>query len=155
MFSVGIPFLNRCNTTRPSAPSGPRLEGSLTDYARGGYHPINLGDVSQLRYKVVRKLGWGGYSTVWLAYDQRSGRHVAIKVLTADASASNKLHELQFLQHIQAHNRHHPGHSRVIQLLDNFYQAGPHGSHLCLCRRCWAKASSGYLQNTRKMSYPF
>jgi hypothetical protein len=71
MFSIGIPFLNRCNTTRPSAPSGPREEEPLTDYTRGGYYPINLGDVLQHRYKVVRKLGWGGYSTVWLAYDQR------------------------------------------------------------------------------------
>jgi serine/threonine-protein kinase SRPK3 len=51
---------------------------------------------------------------------------------TAEASASEKLYELQFLQHIRDHNHRHHGHSRVMQLLDNFYHSGPHGSHLCI-----------------------
>src|SRR5258705_5078273 len=73
MFSLGIPFINRSNPTRTSVPSGPPLEEPLEDYTRGGYHPVGLGDVFQDRYKVVRKLGWGGYSTVWLTHDQRYG----------------------------------------------------------------------------------
>jgi serine/threonine-protein kinase SRPK3 len=32
----------------------------------GGYHPTAVGDVFDSRYQVVRKLGWGVYSTVWL-----------------------------------------------------------------------------------------
>lgn len=40
---------------------------------KGGYHPIALGDtLRDGRYKVLHKLGWGGYSTVWAARDQRS-----------------------------------------------------------------------------------
>ncbi|OBZ75411.1 Serine/threonine-protein kinase SRPK [Grifola frondosa] len=126
MFSSGIPFINRGKTTRTSVSSGPPSEEPLKDYTQGGYHPVSLGDIFQDRYKVVRKLGWGGYSTVW------SDRHVAVKILTAEASASRKLHELQFLQHIRDHNRGHRGYSRVVQLLDNFHHAGPHGSHLCI-----------------------
>jgi len=40
-------------------------------YEAGGYHPVNVGDVFNQRYKIVRKLGWGLYSTVWLVHDNR------------------------------------------------------------------------------------
>jgi hypothetical protein len=37
----------------------------------GGFHPVSLGDTFKAgRYKVYHKLGWGGFSTVWLARDQ-------------------------------------------------------------------------------------
>lgn len=49
----------------------PPFEEPLEDYAVDGYHPTRLGDVFNERYRVVRKLGWGGYSTVWLAQDSR------------------------------------------------------------------------------------
>lgn len=43
----------------------------VEDYRPGGYHPVVLGDVFNNRYKVIRKLGEGSYSTVWLARDQK------------------------------------------------------------------------------------
>ena len=44
---------------------------SLDLYRHGGYHPVQLGDTYKAnRYQVVHKLGWGGYSTVWLAKDK-------------------------------------------------------------------------------------
>jgi hypothetical protein len=46
---------------------------SLSKYQPGGYHPVNLGDTFENdRYKIHHKLGWGGYSTVWLAKDRES-----------------------------------------------------------------------------------
>lgn len=39
------------------------------DYTRGGYHLIKIGDVFNARYHVIRKLGWGHFSTVWLCWD--------------------------------------------------------------------------------------
>ena len=43
----------------------------VQDYRRGGYHPIYVGDRLQNgRFLIVRKLGHGSYSTVWLARDQ-------------------------------------------------------------------------------------
>ena len=45
----------------------------LHRYHKGGYHPVHLGDhLSDGRYKILQKLGWGGYSTVWAARDMRS-----------------------------------------------------------------------------------
>lgn len=37
-------------------------------YHPGGYHPVNLGDtIHDGKYRVIRKLRGGSYSTVWLA----------------------------------------------------------------------------------------
>lgn len=41
------------------------------DYCRGGYHVVNISDVYHGRYHVIRKLGWGHFSTVWLCQDKR------------------------------------------------------------------------------------
>lgn len=38
-------------------------------YCRGGYHPVVIGDIFDNRFRVVRKLGWGHFSTVWLCRD--------------------------------------------------------------------------------------
>lgn len=40
------------------------------DYRRGGYHAVRIGDsFKNGRYVVQGKLGWGHFSTVWLAWD--------------------------------------------------------------------------------------
>lgn len=40
------------------------------DYRRGGYHAVRIGDAFKGgRYIVQSKLGWGHFSTVWLAWD--------------------------------------------------------------------------------------
>lgn len=43
------------------------------DYRRGGYHAVRIGDTFKNgRYVVQSKLGWGHFSTVWLAWDIQS-----------------------------------------------------------------------------------
>lgn len=40
------------------------------DYRKGGYHPVQLGQTfNDGRYRVLAKLGWGNFSTAWLAWD--------------------------------------------------------------------------------------
>uniref|UniRef100_A0A8B9LU70 non-specific serine/threonine protein kinase n=1 Tax=Astyanax mexicanus TaxID=7994 RepID=A0A8B9LU70_ASTMX len=36
------------------------------EYCYGGYHPVHVGDIFNKRYKVLSKLGWGYFATVWL-----------------------------------------------------------------------------------------
>ncbi|OJJ85628.1 uncharacterized protein ASPGLDRAFT_45622 [Aspergillus glaucus CBS 516.65] len=41
-------------------------------YQAGGFHRVSLGDsFNSDQYTVMRKLGYGQYSTVWLARDTR------------------------------------------------------------------------------------
>ena len=42
------------------------------DYGAGKLHPVHFGDLygEALRYKILRKLGAGSFSTVWLARDR-------------------------------------------------------------------------------------
>lgn len=35
----------------------------------GGYYPVEIGEIFVDRYQVVKKLGWGHFSTVWLCWD--------------------------------------------------------------------------------------
>ena len=42
----------------------------IARYRPGGFHPLSLGDTfKEGRYRVAHKLGWGGFSTVWLSRD--------------------------------------------------------------------------------------
>ncbi|KXX72780.1 Serine/threonine-protein kinase SRPK [Madurella mycetomatis] len=102
----------------------------VEDYRPGGYHPLHLGDLFNNRqYKVIRKLGEGSYSTVWLARDLRNGGYVALKILVSETSGSTT--ELQILRHITkvapAEAARH-----VTQLLGEFEHHGPNGIHKCL-----------------------
>lgn len=109
-------------------------EEDFEDYCRGGYHPVSVGDVfSNGRYMIVRKLGWGHFSTVWLAKDRVANRHVALKVVkSAPHYTETALDEIKLLQRIVSADRNHPGYRHCVSLLDHFWHKGPHGSHVCM-----------------------
>ena len=45
------------------------IEEGRDVYRPGGLHPVYIGDVYHDKYKVLNKIGYGVYSTVWLARD--------------------------------------------------------------------------------------
>ncbi|RAK86723.1 serine protein kinase [Aspergillus costaricaensis CBS 115574] len=104
----------------------------VEEYRPGGYHPVHLHDVFQQRYKIIGKLAYGQYSTVWLAKDQlKNSQQVVLKILKAETSQDNNK-ELSVLLALSDFNENHPGKEHVVQLLDQFYTKGPNGTHLCL-----------------------
>lgn len=40
----------------------------LDDYNVDGYHPAHIGEIIDSKYVILKKLGWGHFSTVWLAF---------------------------------------------------------------------------------------
>jgi serine/threonine-protein kinase SRPK3 len=45
------------------------IKESRDAYRPGGFYPVYVGDVYNDRYKVMSKIGYGVYSTVWLVRD--------------------------------------------------------------------------------------
>ncbi|TVY85935.1 Serine/threonine-protein kinase [Lachnellula willkommii] len=50
-------------------------------YDKGLYYPICIGEVLAGRYRIKHKLGWGGFSTVWMAHDMQHQKDVALKIM--------------------------------------------------------------------------
>ena len=101
------------------------------EYVPGGYHPTLIGDTfCSGRYTVVHKLGFGGYSTIWLAWDQQRRRYVSLKILTARASPDS--HEADVLGYMMKSDPTHAGKQFIPPLLDQFSFHGPNGHHRCL-----------------------
>ncbi|KRZ27557.1 SRSF protein kinase 1 [Trichinella pseudospiralis] len=68
------------------------------DYRPGGYLVVNLGDVLNGRYYVIRKIGWGHFSTVWLSWDINSKQFVALKIVkSAEHYAETAQDEIKLL----------------------------------------------------------
>lgn len=124
-----------CLDHAPATSHGTYLAGTqdrvenLEDYQAGGYHPIHLGDRlgNTGRYHVIHKLGYGGFSTVWLCSDSQEGKYVAVKVLTADVSAD----DLPDLRLIDLDKSAH-GVEYINIPIDHFSLEGPNGTHQCL-----------------------
>ncbi|KAG8164184.1 hypothetical protein KVR01_006102 [Diaporthe batatas] len=109
-------------------------------YCLGGYHPLDVGDVLRDRYHIVHKLGFGSYSTTWLAKDISQGdKYVAIKIMTADSSAASQ--EAKILRHLtkkislDAHGKgtlEGVDNTAMPSIWDGFTIYGPNGAHSCI-----------------------
>ncbi|KAH7653159.1 Non-specific serine/threonine protein kinase protein [Dioscorea alata] len=102
------------------------------DYRRGGYHAVRVGDsFKQGTYVVQSKLGWGHFSTVWLAWDTVHSRYVALKVQkSAQHYTEAAMDEITILKQIAEKD---PDDTRcVVKLLDHFKHSGPNGHHVCM-----------------------
>lgn len=110
-------------------------EENVADYCSGGYHPVEVGEsFKNGRYVIVRKLGWGHFSTVWLAKDTlKNNNHVAMKVVRSAAHYTDAaIDEIYLLKRAVEANPNHPGRAHVVSLLDSFTHEGPNGSHVCM-----------------------
>ena len=85
------------------------------------------------RYAVLRKLGWGHFSTVWLCWDSLTPAFVALKVVkSARHYTETAIDEIKLLKSVRTSD---PGDARchkTVQLLDDFMVSGPNGIHVCM-----------------------
>ncbi|CAG5120632.1 unnamed protein product [Candidula unifasciata] len=103
------------------------------DYCKGGYHPVKIGDLLNSRYHIVRKLGWGHFSTVWLSWDLHCKRFVALKVVkSAQHYTETALDEIKLLKCVREADESDPHREKAVQLLDDFKISGVNGTHVCM-----------------------
>ncbi|KEZ40140.1 putative Protein kinase [Scedosporium apiospermum] len=100
------------------------------DYEAGGHHPVHLGDLLHQRYKVLHKLGSGGYANVWLCRDTSSTdpRYVALKIIMAEGSTPN-CPELRIYKLIELGLGQESAAEHFCLPLDRFDIDGPNGIH--------------------------
>ena len=127
----------------------------LSDYKVNGYHPVHIGEVLLDRYIIMQKLGYGHFSTAWLALDTKYGNYVAIKIQKAAQQYIDAAYdEVEILQELAIHNfdkdwikslreyyQNEPEklkdietveNSKVVQLLNSFIYHGQNGRHFCM-----------------------
>lgn len=125
-------------------------EESAGDYKPGGYHPAYKGEIyKDGRYTLVRKLGWGYFSTVWLAKDNLNGNHVAMKIVRSDRVYTEAaLDEVKLLHKVRDTNQMKDhviknqstgdtenrflGARYILNLLDDFFHRGENGEHVVM-----------------------
>ncbi|KAJ3493008.1 hypothetical protein NLJ89_g11115 [Agrocybe chaxingu] len=85
------------------------------------------------RYEILKQIGSGQHSTVWLAEEYATLRKVAVKVLSDYVTSLQGVHafELDVLKKI-ALNQTATHEKRLLHLYDHFLARGDHGHHLCL-----------------------
>ncbi|KAI1120838.1 kinase-like domain-containing protein [Nemania abortiva] len=105
----------------------------LEHYEQGRYHPIHIDDRLHQRYRIVHKLGYGAFSTVWLALDEEISKYVAIKVGTADADSreTDILSKLAIGAASVTSSPPTDKESMILPVIDRFRIAGPNGTHPC------------------------
>lgn len=132
--AYGIPLSRSDSSSSGEEQETTADEEDSEDYCKGGYHPVHVGETyNNGRYVVVRKLGWGHFSTVWLSRDTTNGKHVALKVVRSAAHyTETAIDEIKLLNKIVQANPSHPGRKHVVSLLDSFEHKGPNGVHVCM-----------------------
>ncbi|CAA7266685.1 unnamed protein product [Cyclocybe aegerita] len=107
-----------------------------------GYPIVNFGQRfgPEGRYEVIRKLGWGGYSSIWLARDhQTPNSFVALKMLTGNATdliKNGQLQELAVMERLKPQV-----HDHCVLLLSHFEFPGTsetEGNHTCIVTEAFA-----------------
>jgi len=127
----------------------------ISSYKINGYHPVHIGEVLLERYIIMQKLGYGHFSTAWLALDTKFGTYVAIKIQkSAQQYIDAAYDEVEILQELANHNfdpswlkslkeyyKNEPEkleeiesveHTNVVQLLNSFIYHGQNGKHFCM-----------------------
>ncbi|XP_070694878.1 SRSF protein kinase 3-like [Pempheris klunzingeri] len=116
-------------------PPGPydEQQESPADYGTGGYHRVEIGEIFIDRYQVVKKLGWGHFSTVWLCWDMVKRRFVALKVVkSAQTFTETALDEIQLLKCVRDSDPKDGKRERIVHLIDDFRITGANGEHVCM-----------------------
>lgn len=114
-----------------------KYEENKSAYSDGGYLKVTKGSLINNRYVVIQKLGWGEFSTVWLAYDIRyhvfrtspRDSFVALKIAKCQQAVTESTsYEIDLLHFLCTAAKGCP----MTRLLDTFSITGEYGSHLCM-----------------------
>ena len=115
---------------------------SESSYTNGGYHRVCAGDTFR-DYQIIKKLGYGQFSTVWQTEPQ-----AALKISKGDPELQNMLQdEIGFLKQLK-------NHPNILRLHDAWNFEGPHGTHTCMALELMGMDLFSFLELFDKSTMP-
>ncbi|KAE8137308.1 kinase-like domain-containing protein [Aspergillus pseudotamarii] len=136
--ALRIPLFRRLPSPARQFPPGPLLDSTdkveeekLAWYSHYNFFPVKISDVFQSKYQVVGKLGYGGYSTVWLCRDLEEHVYVTLKLYECNSAHAKR--EIQVYDHLKSLKSCHTGTVLVRTVLDKFQLSSTDGSHFYQC----------------------
>jgi serine/threonine-protein kinase SRPK3 len=116
-----------------SSDSSSRTSGSSDSRSTDGDELIDFtGDVLKNRYIVLKEIGHGAFSTVWLVYDFNTKNFKAIKIQHVHDYDAGKA-EIEVMQKIDTQNCPY-----LNRLEDHFEYESDHGVHVCMVSELFA-----------------
>ncbi|KAF2884400.1 hypothetical protein ILUMI_21779 [Ignelater luminosus] len=116
----------------------------FASYKVGGYMPVTLKQEfgPNKEYKIIRKLGWGTFSTVWLTKDKsKQGKFYALKILISSTMGKTAaLREIEVLKRIKATDPSDIGYSRLLLYHTYFTEKSVNGRHVCVVNEAMGKS---------------
>ena len=135
--------------------SNTSVDEGLEDYKINGYHPVHIGEILLERYVIMQKLGFGHFSTAWLALDSKYGNYVCIKIQKSEnryiwaaydeveilQELSKHYYDKEWIKSLEEYYKDEPEklknirkkeNSHVVQLLNSFIYYGQNGKHFCM-----------------------
>ena len=107
------------------------------------------------RYKLIRKLGCGAFSTVWLSKHINTNQWVAIKIVkTKSLYFKSSLEEIQMLRTVQKTDPKDPFSQRIVKLIDHLTIKGINGRHRCLVFEVLGDSLYEFMIKSHKMGIP-
>ncbi|XBW35871.1 hypothetical protein QEN19_001443 [Hanseniaspora menglaensis] len=140
-----------------------RYEEDPRDYKLGGYHPAKKNEYyCEDRYRIIQKLGWGHFSTVWLAKDLHAAendknKYVALKIVRASQDCTDAANdEINILHAIMKEEdvSEYTGKDYVINLLNSFVHKGPNGDHTCMVFELMGENLLKLIQRSQQKNLP-
>lgn len=124
---------------------------NFENYRPGGFHPVHIGDTfDNERYTVMKKLGAGSFATVWLVKDEIEDSFHALKIPTAEESATSQ--ELATIEPLLLSDDS----AKSVLLLpqNSFEHEGPNGRHLCIVTQVAGPNIYATIDNSGPLSLP-
>lgn len=128
---------------------------SESEYTKGGYHAVQIGDTfNNKRYRVLQKLGWGHFSTVWLCHDYLHNTHCALKIQKSNPSYTEAARdEIMLLEALN--QQRSSGDVYVLELIDQFDHRGENGMHVCLVFEMLGKSLLSFIKSFNYNGAPY
>ena len=89
------------DTSDTSSESSASLSSDDNDYSING--SIFYGDVLQKKYMLIKKIGYGSCSSVWLSYNVDNQKFFAIKIQNSEDYEEGK-YEAEYLRDLKTYN---------------------------------------------------